>query len=125
MVMARRRHKKYDPYEDPQAADAFSSRERTLDALVAKLVADPYVKKGLARAGVLDAAPRVLTEVLGMEAAQNCRALALRADVLIVETTDSIWAQKVWMAAERLLAGLRGAGLELTATRIEVRTRVG
>ena len=64
MVMARRRHKKYDPYEDPQAADAFSNRERTLDALVAKLLADPYVKKGLARADLLDAAPRVLTEVL-------------------------------------------------------------
>ncbi len=123
--MARRRRKKYDPYEDPQAADAFSRRERTLDALVADLVADPYVKKGLARADLLDATPRVLAEILGEEAAQNCRALALREDVLVVETTDSIWAQKVSLAAERLMAGLRGAGLELTATRIEVRTRVG
>jgi hypothetical protein len=123
--MARRRRKKYDPYEDPQAAGAFSNRERTLDALVADLVADPYVKKGLARADLLDAIPRVLSEILGAGAAQNCRALALRADVLIVETTDSIWAQKVSMAAERLLARLRGEGLELTATRIEVRTRGG
>ncbi len=123
--MARRRRRKYDPYEDPEAAEAFANRERTLDELVAKLVADPYVKGGLARADLLDAAPRVLTEVLGVEAAQNCRALALREDVLIVETTDSIWAQKVSLAAERVLAGLRGAGLELAATRIEVRTRVG
>lgn len=105
-------------------AEAGGNKERSLDQLVANLLADPYVSDGLARAEVLDAFPRIVEDVLGPRARVACRAIALRGDALIVETTDSIWSQKVSMSAERLLAAFVAAALDATPTKVEVRTRV-
>ena len=116
---------RYDPYKDREAVDSFSNRARTLDELVADLVGDPYIKRGLGRADLLDAVPGVLEAVLGAGAGENCRAISLRSDVLILETTDSMWARTVAMSVERLLAGLAAAELEVVPAQIEVRTRVG
>ncbi len=106
-------------------ARAGGNRARSLDQLVADLVAAPYVRDGLARAEVLDAFPDIVHNVLGPRARSSCRAIALRGDALIVETTDSIWSQKVSLAAEKLLAALVAAGLDSAPRQIEVRTRVG
>ncbi len=104
--------------------EAGTNKEWTLDELVADLVTDPYMQDGLARAEVLNAFPEVLDSVLGPRARVACRAVAIRADALIVEATDSIWSQKVAMAAEQLLAGLVAAELAAVPREIEVRTRV-
>ena len=106
-------------------AEAGGNKERSLNRLVADLLAHPYMRAGLARAEVLDAFPEVLESVLGPRAPAACRAVAIHSGSLIVETTDSIWSQKVSMAAERLLAALAAAELAAAPERIEVRTRVG
>ncbi len=105
-------------------AEAGGNKEWSLDQLVADLVTNPYMRDGLARAEVLNSFPGVLESVLGPRARVACRAVAIRADALIVEATDSIWTQKVSMAAEQLLAGLVAAELAAAPRRIEVRTRV-
>lgn len=97
------------------------SGDRSVGALLESMVGDLSIRLGMERARLLDAFPSIAESVLGQSASSSCRAVQVTDQTILVEVSDSIWAQRVQLSSRALLAALRDAGAPAGMARIRTR----
>lgn len=105
---------------DPNAG---SRKARPIAQLFDSLLADKGFRQGFERAKLLDAFQGAVAKALGAVAAQSCRAVSLKAESLLVEVPDTIWAQRLDLAAGAILRDLRESGALLAPSRLRTMLR--
>jgi hypothetical protein len=97
------------------------SVDRSVGALLESMVGEPSIRQGMERARLLDAFSGISESVLGKRASANCHAVQVSDQTIVVEVSDSIWAQRVQLSSRGLLAALRDAGAPAGMVRIRTR----
>ena len=98
-----------------------AGEDRSIGSLLEEMLEEPVMRRGIARARLLDAFSEIAESVLGPSASAACRAVRVTDHAFVIEVSDSIWGQRIQLMSRALLAALRGAGAPSTVTRILTR----